>query len=631
MCVTALGKTRARPYAPPVLGSDPRGLVFLIASLLALAAAPLLHRLALRSARTLAVLDGFVFVAIGGLVLGHVLPHAIEAGGLGVLLVAVLGLFGPGLLERSLEARGRQAHALALLLATLGLLFHGLVDGFALASADGATRSDVILPLAVLLHRVPEALTIWWLLRPAHGVAIASGALALVGACTLVGYHAGDALFGATVPAWLGWFQALVAGSLLHVMIHRSHPVEAGLDTRAASGWGGLAGIALLVAIAVVRFDEHGEHDGHSSFNDVFRELALDSAPALLLAFVLAGVVFAFLPAVGTAWLRRGGRVSQSLRGVAFGLPLPLCSCGVIPVYRSLVLSGVPAAAAMAFVVATPELGLDAVLLSAPLLGTSMTVARVVAAVLVAVAVGTIVGRLAARERSPAKASIAPSAKTRAATFGARVRVARDVAFGAMVDDTMPWILVGLVFAAVLEPLLGTALGDLAAMPLGLDVPLLALVGMPLYVCASGATPLVAVLIAHGASPGAAIAFLITGPATNVTTFGVLRELHGRRVALAFAATIAIAAVACGWIANAVLGRTSVVAGAVHDHAERWGAWTAVAVLGLLTARSLVRVGPREFLSQVLPDDPEGHSHEHEHGPEHGHEHGHKHPGVAKP
>ena len=95
-----------------------------------------------------------------------------------------------------------------------------------------------------------------------------------------------------------------------------------------------------------------------------------------------------------TSALARGGTFQQSLRGVAFGLPLPVCSCGVLPLYESLIRRGAPVAAAMAFFVATPELGLDAVLLSFPLLGESLTVARVVSAFIVALAVGVAVGAL---------------------------------------------------------------------------------------------------------------------------------------------------------------------------------------------------------------------------------------------
>ena len=96
-----------------------------------------------------------------------------------------------------------------------------------------------------------------------------------------------------------------------------------------------------------------------------------------------------------------------------------------------------------------------------------------------------------------------------------------------VLDETGPWIVFGLAVAALMATELDP--DGLASLPNSIQLPLFALIGLPVYVCASGATPLVAVLIALGVSPGAALVFLLTGPAMNVTTFGVLTKLHGRR------------------------------------------------------------------------------------------------------
>ena len=209
-------------------------------------------------------------------------------------------------------------------------------------------------------------------------------------------------------------------------------------------------------------------------------------------------------------------------RGTAFGLPLPICSCGVLPFYETLARAGVPSAAGVAFLVATPELGIDAVLISLPLLGADLTVARIVAAVLVSGAVALFVSTQI--RQLPAEGA---GSSQSAAARPLRERLLSGLRFslGELVDNTAPWIIFGLIIAAVVAPIL-----DLSAfqdLPLGLDVLCMALLGMPIYVCASGATPLVAVLVLNGLSPGAGLAFLLTGPATNATTFGVLRRLPG--------------------------------------------------------------------------------------------------------
>ena len=117
-----------------------------------------------------------------------------------------------------------------------------------------------------------------------------------------------------------------------------------------------------------------------------------------------------------------------------------------------------------------------------------------------------------------------------------------------VLDETGPWIVFGLAVAALMAAELD--LSGLASLPNSIQLPLFALIGLPVYVCASGATPLVAVLIALGVSPGAALVFLLTGPATNVTTFGVLTKLHGRAVAIGFAASVVLGALVTGAVVN---------------------------------------------------------------------------------
>jgi hypothetical protein len=225
------------------------------------------------------------------------------------------------------------------------------------------------------------------------------------------------------------------------------------------------------------------------------------------------------------------------------------------------------------------------------------------------------------------------------------------VGFTEVVDATIPWILLGLAIAAAVAPLLSAQ--ALAGLPAGLDVPIFALLGMPAYICASGATPLVAALVHKGVSPGAAIALLLTGPATNATTFGLLSALHGRRVALRFAGMVALTAVACGYLANAVLGGITFPALAAADHEHSALHLAALGLVGLLTLMSLLRQGPRWFFAQIVAQASTGeqhhdecddgcsacrheasptscgcsheHEHEHEHERTHDADHGHEH------
>ncbi len=353
----------------------------------------------------------------------------------------------------------------------------------------------------------------------------------------------------------------------------------------------------MLALVAASFLGGHEVAEGVPSFLRTLGVLVFESAPALLLGYALAGVVPFLLTASRADTLGRGGKFSQSLRGVAFGLPLPVCSCGVLPLYESLVRRGAPPAAAMAFFVATPELGFDAVVLSVPLLGSSLTVARVAAAFAVAVLVALIVG---GRQGAPPTADRSVGTAAHDAPWSERIRAGLRFGFVEIFDHTMPWIALGLIVAAAAEPMLSHE--AVAGIPRVLQVPLAAVVGVPVYVCASGATPLAALAIHKGLSTGAALAFLIAGPATNVTTFGVLARLHGRRTAVLFGVTVTALAILAGWAVD-LLGvpAAPVLEGhaGVADHRSGF-AWFCVGGLLVLTIASLLRQGPRGALRQIL-------------------------------
>ena len=584
----------------------------LVASLLVLGLGPVLHQLARVKGTMLAALDGFVYVAIGGLVLLHIVPESYELAGWWTLVALLVGLVGPGLVEHRLRGMARQAHAAALLLALVGIGLHGFTDGLALGHARG-DHEHHMLPMAIVLHRLPVGLAVWFLLRPVYGVRVALGLLALIGIATVLGFALGEAAVGGLANRGLGLFQALVAGSLLHVVVHRSYPIEQEASTpqaaRRHAGVGALGGLVFLWALV-------GDHLGPvgQKAAAMFADLALESAPALLLAYVGAGLVYALMPRASIAWMGRGNSLSQAARGMGFGLPLPICSCGVVPVYRTLVVQGVPASAAMSFLVATPELSLDAVLISLPLLGGPFTAVRVACAALVALLIGWGIGRLV---RPPAVPR--PTAEERDADrpLGQRVIAGLRVGLGEVVDDTAPWIVLGLGVAALIDPLVSA--DWLARIPPAVEVGLFALLGIPTYVCASGATPLVAVLIFKGASPGAALAFLLTGPATNLTTFGVLSRLHGVRVALWFGLGIMALALALGYAVNLALYLPPALA---VDEVGGHGWWSlegvSLCALCALCALSLLRRGPRAFVGEIFAaDEEDDHDHDGRHDQDH--------------
>lgn len=601
-------------------------MTFLLLSLLPLALGPLLVAWAKRARWTAVGVDAFVIVTVGGLVLLHVLPDSLDRGGLLALLAFVVGLVAPVLAEQGLTPTGRGTRTLVLALALLAVLFHSMLDGVWLHPAHGDEAADngEVLAWAVLLHRLLEGLAVWWVVPRTLGTTIAVATSLTLAAGTVLGFSVGDAMLAHAPAKTIALFEALLCGSLAHVVVHAHIPpprptADGGFNV--ASLIGGLCGGLVMWTLTLGHDHPHGETHGPGGPGAVFATLALQSAPALVLGYLAVGLSQSFLPADWAGRIMGGRPLQQALRGVAVGLPLPVCSCGVLPIYRDLVRKGASLAGGIAFLVATPELEIAAVLLSVRLLGPDVTIARVLSAGILALLVALIADRVGRRVTAqggavPASGATAPAASERAGAAPGSVaasqgRLARALRSGFVdaVDDTGSWLLAGLGLAAILTPYLDPSL--LRSLPAGLDVPIAALLGLPLYVCASGSTPLAAVLIAQGVSPGAAIAFLLTGPASNVTTYGVLSSMHGRRLALAFAASMLLFATLLGYGVNALTPNAAhVVSVDPHDH--RASVLEVVCLIVLAGAFLLfaLRVGVRGMLARLFMAHADDHGHE---------------------
>lgn len=563
-------------------------------------------------------MGGLSLTLVGGLCLLHLAPHALEHGGGVALLAGLIGLALPWLADRAGGQRARIWYALAMVL----LAIHAATDGALLALANGDLGSTMA--LAVAAHRLPVGLAVFDTSRERPSIGwLAIGVLCLA---TVAGFGLGASIADALPDTIHGAFEGLIAGALLHTVVMQhdhGHDHGTACDDKAcaphdhdhhhdhghhdhdhdhhhhdhqrpdvAEPIGALTGLAILAVFTASAGGEALHHVEETA--QTFVSLTLDSAPALVVGFVAAGLLSSFLDASSAGWLTGGGRMGSALRGVGFGLPLPVCSCGVVPMYTSLIRKGVPTAAALAFLVATPELGLDAVLLSVPLLGVPMTIARVVAAFLAALLTAVLVGRAVAA--SPPVAQRAPAPER---TFRERLDAGLRYGFVDLVDHTLPWILAGLVVASLAEPLFDHDV--LVGLPAVVQVPVAALVGIPVYVCASGATPLAAIAVHKGLSGGAAIAFLIAGPATNVTTFGVLAGLHGRALAFRFGVVLVVLAVLMGWGVDLLgIGAPELLhAPGSPAESPRPIAWAATAGLTLLGLASLFRQGMQGIVGQI--------------------------------
>ena len=323
-----------------------------------------------------------------------------------------------------------------------------------------------------------------------------------------------------------------------------------------------------------------------------------DASVYLLFGFLLAGVLAVLVPRRLLTRLIGTGRIRSVLWGSVIGAPLPLCSCGVLPTAVGLNRQGATPGATVAFLVATPETGADSISLTYALTDPLMTVYRPIAGVLTAVAAGILTNFFgvarhpvgAGDERPPGHAGRAHdhhdmhenghghvhdhshqhehgheqghgrepdhlgiSPAVAGGPVGMVIGAVRQViryGFGELFDDVAWWLVLGLVLSAIVEVALpadvfqGVWGGGLASMLLML------VLSIPLYTCASSSTPIAAALALKGLSPGAALVFLIAGPATNIGSLVVLLKVLGARAVAVYLAAVAAMTLAAGFALN---------------------------------------------------------------------------------
>ncbi len=580
-------------------------------SIAALGLGPLLAWALGRRESLRAVLDGFVLVMVGGLSLLFLLPDAHQTLGLWAFLAALLGLVLPTFAERALRSAHAGASRLVVSAAVAGLLFHCAIDGAALAIAAGAPlpgpvpeRSGQLeVTLAILAHRLPVGLFVWSVLSPVTGPRWALAGLAGLMGVTTLGFALSPQLLavageGALAPALV---EALLAGGLLHVVIDHGPQCADAQAHKSAAGAGALLAVGLFALLPLEPLPALGQSW------EAGRRLFAETSPAILIGFTGAGLLSLVPQSRLRGWMRGKTALGSAVRGVVFGLPIPICSCGVVPLYRGLMQKGLPPAAAVAFLIATPELGLDAVAVSIPLLGWQLTLMRIATATLLALCAGLAI---AALTRVP-EARLAEPEPASCEAGGGRLQRVWKTGFVESLDELGPWMLAGIALAALLEPLLDPAW--IAAVPAAAEIPLFASLAAPFYVCASAATPVGAAFLAKGVSAGAVIAFLLVGPATNVTTYGAVRAFHDRRTTLLVGAAILGATLLLGLGVNGLAGARLPQPAASHaEHFGPVGQLAALAFASLLVV-SILRQGPRGFLARL---GIRGHGHA-DHGREH--------------
>ncbi len=329
-----------------------------------------------------------------------------------------------------------------------------------------------------------------------------------------------------------------------------------------------------------------------------FIDLSAEASPWLLLGLLIAGLMKAWVPSkILSKHLGKGN--SAVVKAALIGAPLPLCSCGVIPVATELRRSGASASATSSFLVATPETGIDSVSVSYALLGPIFAIYRPFAAIMSAIITGLFVAMVKeeaikspvsevenlsvsnccpsdshqeAREKSTASSfdsvgqqegvSLKPAVTNACCATNPSIAIATSspaapplfdhyiektktgVYYAAtkLIDDIIVWLAIGLVFAAIVRTFLPAEF--LLSYGSGLPAMLLMIViSIPMYICATASTPIAAGFILAGLSPGTALVFMMAGPATNISTLGVIKNEMGAAVLIRYLLGVALCAI----------------------------------------------------------------------------------------
>lgn len=279
-------------------------------------------------------------------------------------------------------------------------------------------------------------------------------------------------------------------------------------------------------------------------------EFTLIVSPWLILGFVFSGLIHAL---IGERFIRQhlgGGGFSPVLKATLFGIPLPICSCGVIPLAAGLRNDGASKAATMSFLVSTPTTGIDSIFVTYAFLGTAFAIVRPISALIGGLFVGLLVS-LVVKERIEKKdLTYSPEHKH---SLTERLKDGFNYGFGVLPEDVGKTIVWGILIGGVLSALLPKDVSQVYLSNPLIAYPLMLAVSVPLYVCAIASVPIAAAMMAKGLVPGAALAFLIAGTATNTVTIAFVLQKFGKKVLFVYLFSIVILALIFGLVLDSML------------------------------------------------------------------------------
>jgi uncharacterized membrane protein YraQ (UPF0718 family) len=342
------------------------------------------------------------------------------------------------------------------------------------------------------------------------------------------------------------------------------------------------------------------EHRQDNQFNTAltlfnFFNIALYSAPMLLIAYFLSALMHYFKPALSLTIPVQGSPFffKDALKGLIYGLPLPICSPSASKMHQQLLGLGANQTFATAFLIAAPIIGFDALLISLPLLGTQILILRVVLAALFALLIAWLIGRHFKTVKSPVVAATPQCGAARSRFIDA----IKD-GYQHQLDHTAPWVLLGWALAATLSAASVWTFFDQA---LWLQILVMIVVAFPFALCATGITPVIAILLLSGLSPGAAMAFLLIAPTISLELLKQVKLQQGFFAALSLAMLTLVGAFLIGLGVNQYIDVVSLPWLKQYQGDYSWWQYGSLVAILVLYLTSLLRRGARLFIAELVP------------------------------
>ena len=330
-------------------------------------------------------------------------------------------------------------------------------------------------------------------------------------------------------------------------------------------------------------------------------KMFLEMSPYLLLGFAFAGILHVLIPKEVVTKQIGKKNIWSTIKATLLGVPLPLCSCGVIPTGVSFYKNGASKGATNAFLISTPQTGVDSILITSSLMNWPWAIARPIIALITGVFGGFLTDRMDNEENEVLEDVESCSDCTITEKKHWLVEIF-NYAFLEFLPDISRQLVVGILIAVAITMFIPPSVfSNYLTNPI-FNMLLILVASIPLYVCATGSVPIASSLLVLGVSPGAVLVFLMAGPATNAATISVLWKSLGKKATLAYLISIIGGALFFGLLIDYVLPTewftiSEMANTHIHGEGESWIAIiSAITLIGLILYVEFRKLVPKTII-----------------------------------